>query len=273
MSNKIPSIPTVPYVRERAGGLLSQTKYDSILWAGVFGSVSREKSRPDSDIDIILVFKDVPPSKNDLYVAYLDEDLRDVLGRKVDLVWLEKRQIWGYITLEALLSARTIHGSLSDIQDLVAEAERILYDGIETAQTVPKLCSQVRERLVPARSDVEVFLQNPVMKRDCLRLLRAIASLLDFEPRGHPLETAFAVFGGDVARKSLIPHVLGADLTDDKYWRNLWHIVHEVIPQIQRGIGKWGLIKVRATEALMRVVRALDAGELPDPALVEFLET
>jgi hypothetical protein len=54
-----------------------------VQYAGVFGSVARGEAGPNSDIDILVKFKD-PPT----FSAYLnlDESLRSQLGRDVDLV-------------------------------------------------------------------------------------------------------------------------------------------------------------------------------------------
>lgn len=56
---------------------------NSVEYAGVFGSVSREEARPDSDIDIVVKF-----SRPATFAAYLrlDEELRKTLGREIDLI-------------------------------------------------------------------------------------------------------------------------------------------------------------------------------------------
>ena len=50
---------------------------------GLFGSVAREESRPDSDLDLLVSFTD-PPSL--LRFVELEQYLTDLLGLKVDLV-------------------------------------------------------------------------------------------------------------------------------------------------------------------------------------------
>jgi len=54
-----------------------------ISYAGVFGSVARGEAGPDSDIDILVKFKN-PPT----FEAYLklDERLRFILKKEIDLV-------------------------------------------------------------------------------------------------------------------------------------------------------------------------------------------
>lgn len=66
-----------------------QQKINSILeasnveYAGVFGSVARGSARPDSDVDILVKFKNRPT-----FQAYItvDADIRRALGLDVDLL-------------------------------------------------------------------------------------------------------------------------------------------------------------------------------------------
>jgi predicted nucleotidyltransferase len=62
----------------------------------VFGSVAREESRRDSDVDLLV---DMAPDRSLLDVSALFLDLRELLGRDVDIVtepsihWLLRRRI------------------------------------------------------------------------------------------------------------------------------------------------------------------------------------
>lgn len=62
----------------------------------VFGSVARGEARADSDIDLLV---DMEPGRSLLDLAGLVVDLRDMLGRKVDVVtesglyWLLRQRI------------------------------------------------------------------------------------------------------------------------------------------------------------------------------------
>ena len=49
----------------------------------VFGSVARGDARPDSDLDLLV---DVEPGRTLLDVIGLEQDLEQLLGRKVDVV-------------------------------------------------------------------------------------------------------------------------------------------------------------------------------------------
>ncbi len=62
----------------------------------VFGSVARGEESPDSDIDLLV---DMEPGRSLLDLAGFNADLRDLLGRPVDIVteaslyWLIRRRI------------------------------------------------------------------------------------------------------------------------------------------------------------------------------------
>ena len=55
----------------------------SIRQLSLFGSVLRDDFRPDSDVDVLVEFK--PGKTPGLAYFTLDEELSDILGRKVDL--------------------------------------------------------------------------------------------------------------------------------------------------------------------------------------------
>ena len=67
-------------IREKITPLL---KRYGVEYAGIFGSVARGETNPDSDIDILIRFNGRPT-----FSAYLqlDDGLRKELGRDVDLV-------------------------------------------------------------------------------------------------------------------------------------------------------------------------------------------
>ena len=58
-------------------------KKNGVLSASLFGSIVRNQDSPQSDIDILVQYKD---GTTLLYVAGLQLELENMLGRKVDLV-------------------------------------------------------------------------------------------------------------------------------------------------------------------------------------------
>jgi hypothetical protein len=70
-----------------------------------FGSVLRNDFRPDSDVDVLVEF--LPEAKLGLFdLVRMQEELKDILGREVDLV--EKtaiEQSRNYLRRKAILSS------------------------------------------------------------------------------------------------------------------------------------------------------------------------
>ncbi len=61
-----------------------------IVELSLFGSVLREDFRPDSDVDVLVVFS--PQTRYSLFdIGHMEEELKAIFGRSVDLV--EKRAI------------------------------------------------------------------------------------------------------------------------------------------------------------------------------------
>lgn len=76
----------------------------------LFGSVLREDLRPDSDVDVLVSFE--PKARHTLLgMARMQEELRRILGREVDLVERTAiEQSRNYIRRKAILkSAEVIH--------------------------------------------------------------------------------------------------------------------------------------------------------------------
>ena len=78
----------------------------------LFGSVLRGDFHPDSDVDVLVRF--LPEAKHGLFdLVRIEEELKDILGREVDLVdksAIEKSR--NYIRREAILSsAETVYAS------------------------------------------------------------------------------------------------------------------------------------------------------------------
>ena len=55
-----------------------------IVELSLFGSVLREDFRPDSDVDVLVTF--APDAQYSLFdLVHIEEELKEILGRKVDL--------------------------------------------------------------------------------------------------------------------------------------------------------------------------------------------
>lgn len=80
----------------RRNEVLSIARQHGARSVRVFGSMARGEAGPDSDIDLLV---DMEPGRSLLDVCSLGADLRDLLGRNVDVVtedslyWLLRRRI------------------------------------------------------------------------------------------------------------------------------------------------------------------------------------
>ena len=78
----------------------------------LFGSVLRDDFRPESDVDMLVGFDDAArPTLFDM--DRMEEELRDILGRDVDLVsWRAVERSPNYLRRKAILeSAELVYGS------------------------------------------------------------------------------------------------------------------------------------------------------------------
>lgn len=79
-------------------------KYD-VIELSVFGSVARGSDRPDSDVDLLYLLK--PDTQIGLEFFGFQEELEDLLGRKVDVV--PKKYLHWFIRDEVLAEAKDLH--------------------------------------------------------------------------------------------------------------------------------------------------------------------
>ncbi|MBI4505938.1 MAG: nucleotidyltransferase family protein [Chloroflexi bacterium] len=75
-----PGTPTVDEVREK---ILRVLRRHGVRRAGLFGSLIQQRMHAESDIDLLV---DLPPEKSLLDLAALEIDLREALGREVDVL-------------------------------------------------------------------------------------------------------------------------------------------------------------------------------------------
>lgn len=88
--------------RHRIADLCCRWKIEEL---SLFGSALRDDFRPDSDVDVLVVFsRDAPWSLFDL--LDLESELENLVGRKVDLV--EKAALRNPFRRQAILSSRKV---------------------------------------------------------------------------------------------------------------------------------------------------------------------
>lgn len=78
---------------------------NDVEFAGVFGSYARGEERSDSDVDVLVRFKD---GKSMLGIIALEMELSERLGLKVDLV--TERGLCAHIKERVFKDLQTIYG-------------------------------------------------------------------------------------------------------------------------------------------------------------------
>lgn len=73
----------------------------------VFGSVARGEARPDSDIDLLYIFR--PEAQIGWNIVELEEELAELLGRKVDL--MPKSNIHRFVRDRILSEAQVLYAA------------------------------------------------------------------------------------------------------------------------------------------------------------------
>lgn len=103
-------------LRASAATALARKDFERVRWVGVFGSFAVGKQTGDSDVDVVAIEEalypnvHVPPE-----TLHLEDIFPRIWGRKVDVVHISPGEdLRGYISLESLLSSRTLYGSDED---------------------------------------------------------------------------------------------------------------------------------------------------------------
>jgi len=83
--------PDVP--SRLAGALSSLAARHGLAAAYLFGSVARGEGRPDSDLDVGVLYENEPPATLDGLGLELQADLEEAVGRAVDIVVLNRAPV------------------------------------------------------------------------------------------------------------------------------------------------------------------------------------
>ena len=183
------SIPTFDHVRKCLAPVWEDDEYKrDILWAGVFGSVARNRAREESDVDVLIVLKehersgepvDLRESKFYLplcpvYIS-ISPGLAEACTREVSLmcIWQGPDWAWGHVRVEALLSSRTVYGNRQDIEHLRLEAMTILEDGLTRFNNV----ADAVEKLKKCVAEVQTLFELPLNTHYCIIDFRISFSL------------------------------------------------------------------------------------------------
>ena len=129
-----------------------------IIWAGVFGSFARDSHTNRSDVDVIVIHD--PDKKIDRQChIYIHDELPMVWGRKVSIVTIEDNELRGYVSVEALLCARTIYGSDQDdgVLQLKRNAREILENGFTKFTQSVDMIKKTKDEVSDLSEEVRYF--------------------------------------------------------------------------------------------------------------------
>lgn len=124
--------------------------HPTISWAGIFGSVSRDTQRPDSDVDVLVGYSKHADFWHDVCgsINWLGDNLSDVLARKADVVPYVEDCEMAYVHMEALLTAKTIWGNASWLVTSRDSAENILRQGYGRMRKAREMLSSIQKTVL-----------------------------------------------------------------------------------------------------------------------------
>ena len=86
----------------RASSVFLKQDFQNVNWAAVFGSFAQGTQTDSSDVDVVMIqeprdYYYMPPE-----TLHLEDALPEAWGRKVDFIHIEKLELRGYVSMEAL---------------------------------------------------------------------------------------------------------------------------------------------------------------------------
>ncbi|KAF8148302.1 hypothetical protein B0H34DRAFT_668993 [Crassisporium funariophilum] len=220
------SVPTFDQMRKCMAPISQNEDYQTdILWAGVFGSVARNRAREESDVDILIVLKEHERSGEPID---LRENLAEACGREISLmcIWQGPDWAWGHVRLEALLSSRSVDGNRRDVEHLRREAMAYLDDGLKRLDLIAEAVEKIKNQVTSVQT-YEDFIQpaQQAARQQCVQELRTVVKLLDIHPLHHPIRTMLISLSFEYADQ--IRALLDQDPPDINagaapVWRTIW---------------------------------------------------
>lgn len=141
-------------LRSAASPVFSNDGFRNVLWAGVFGSFSRGEQKESSDVDVVVVWD--PAHKygwhphDDWFSLELQQELKRVWGREVDVIDIRRGRLGMFIDVEALLTSRTLYGS--EMNEHVIKARR---DALEVVDNGIAVFADASKKIRETRAMIE----------------------------------------------------------------------------------------------------------------------
>jgi len=153
-------VQTIAEIRDRTATLLgASAAYNSVSWAGLFGSFARSTHTPESDIDIIIAYNTHATSDQVFLAAgTFVEDAPDAFGRPVEVVHMMKPEVRSYLLVEALLTSVGIYGPEQWPREHIMQARHFLDDGYRRLTRAYELFQQIKSTLKSTDKEVTLAL-------------------------------------------------------------------------------------------------------------------
>lgn len=102
-------VSSIGDIKERCSKVFTLPEFQFIGWVGVFGSFSNGNQTTKSDVDLLVGFKKETSYDEIYYMEDLKGPLSQATQREADIMYMCNGQSPGFITGQALLTAKTIY--------------------------------------------------------------------------------------------------------------------------------------------------------------------
>ncbi|KFA55387.1 hypothetical protein S40293_05710 [Stachybotrys chartarum IBT 40293] len=163
MSTSSHPVSSIHDIKERCRPIFGRQDLEAIIaWVGVFGSFSRNKQTPLSDVDLLVGFREGATKDDIYYMGDLTEELKDLLQRDVDVLYMRHLQPLDFMRCQALVTGKTVYGSGEWLRQHEPLAKRLLVDAQGRFKEVLRLERQTTERLTPL-TEMDLFKQPALL--------------------------------------------------------------------------------------------------------------
>jgi predicted nucleotidyltransferase len=139
-------VQTIDDICHRTAILLKDPECEPVSWVGLYGSFARSTQSSESDVDMIIGYKNgTDADKIYLAAGNLVMNAEEAFGRRVELVHMMKREVCSYLLLEALLTCVTVYGSEEWPHNVQVQAQRFLDDGYRRLKDSYSLLRRMRD--------------------------------------------------------------------------------------------------------------------------------
>jgi predicted nucleotidyltransferase len=139
-------VQTVDDIRYQTAILLKDSECEPVSWVGLHGSFARSTQSSESDVDLIIGYKDgTDTDKIYLAAGNLVMNAEEAFGRQVELVHMMKQEVSSYFLLEALLTCVTVYGLEEWPHTVQEQAQRFLNDGYRRLKDSYSLLRRMRD--------------------------------------------------------------------------------------------------------------------------------